>query len=384
MKRIIFYMLAGITASLMFSGCGRQPAVPAPDGSRTDFSLAFFRNAVSEADADANVLVSPFSAGTALSMLAEGAEGGTREELMSALGGKTFSGDILSADSLADVRSANSAWLRPGLEIKDGYRTLLRESYSASVRTEDFSDPATKDAINSWCSDNTEGRITEIVDEISPDMVMFLINALYFKASWIHEFDENLTADELFHGSAGDNEVQMMKISERFRYAEAAGSQLIELPYKGGKYTMLVALPAEGIDMNKALAGLRASAFAGALESLEYRKVALTLPKFRFDTDIVLNSLLEKMGVRKAFSSGAQFGGITDAPVAVDQVRQKCFIEVSESGTEAAAVTSIGMRLTSAGPADIPVVMKVDRPFFFAIMDKSGDNMLFAGRVMNL
>ena len=175
-----------------------------------------------------------------------------------------------------------------------------------------------------------------------------------------------------------------MKISERFRYAEAAGSQLIELPYKGGKYTMLVALPAEGIDMNKALAGLRASAFAGALESLEYRKVALTLPKFRFDTDIVLNSLLEKMGVRKAFSAGAQFGGITDAPVAVDQVRQKCFIEVSESGTEAAAVTSIGMRLTAAGPADIPVVMKVDRPFFFAIMDKSGDNMLFAGRVMNL
>lgn len=373
------------TGALMLTGCGSpQPSVPAQDGSRTDFALTFFRNAVSAEDADANVLVSPLSAGTALSMLAEGAEGSTREELMTALGGKTFSGDVLLPDSLADVRSANSAWLSSGFEVKDAYRNMLETSYSAWIQTKDFSDPTTKDAINAWCSDNTEGRITEIVDEISPDMVMFLVNALYFKASWLHEFDHKRTEDKIFHGSARDNEVPMMNISGRFRYAEHDGSQLIELPYKGGKYSMLVALPAEGVAMDKAVGCLSVSAYETALEGLEYRKVVLSLPKFKLDTDMVLNSVLMRMGVRKAFGAGAELGGITDAPVAVDQVRQKCFVEVNESGTEAAAVTSIGVRLTSAPPVDIPVVMTVDRPFLFAIVDNEGDNILFVGRVMNL
>lgn len=384
MKRIVSY-IGILTGALMLTGCGSpQPSVPSQDGSRTDFALTFFRNAVSAEDADANVLVSPFSAGTALSMLAEGADGSTRDELMTALGGKTFSGDILLPDSLADVRAANSAWLCSGFEVKDAYRNMLETSYSAWIQTKDFSDPFTKDAINAWCSDNTEGRIPEIVDEISPDMVMFLINALYFKASWLHEFDGADTVDEVFHGSAGDNEVPMMNTSGRFRYAEYDGAQLIELPYKGRKYSMLVALPAEGVAMDKAVSCLSASAYETALDALEYRKVVLSLPKFKFDTDMLLNSVLMRMGVRKAFDTDAEFSGITDTPVAVNQVRQKCFVEVNESGTEAAAVTSIGLRVTSASPVDIPVVMTVDRPFLFAIVDTAGDNILFAGRVMNL
>ncbi|MBO8444387.1 MAG: serpin family protein, partial [Bacteroidetes bacterium] len=112
-------------------------------------------------------------------------------------------------------------------------------------------------------------------------------------------------------------------------------------------------------------------------------EMTLIMPKFKFETDFVLNEVLQKMGVRKAFTSSAQLGGISDAGIAVDEVRQKCFIEVNEQGSEAAAVTSIGVRLTSARPGR-PVVMTVDRPFLFAIVDRADDNILFMGRVMNL
>ena len=117
---------------------------------------------------------------------------------------------------------------------------------------------------------------------------------------------------------------------------------------------------------------------------MQKRKVALTLPKFRFDTDMTLNTVLYGMGIKKAFSSSARFGLMSETPVTVDQVRQKCFIEVNEEGSEAAAVTSIGLRLTSARPVEMAVDMTVDRPFLFALVDRDGGDILFLGRVMNI
>ena len=147
---------------------------------------------------------------------------------------------------------------------------------------------------------------------------------------------------------------------------------------------MLVALPAEDVAMQDALPMLTEEMYDKATGQMTRKKVALTLPKFRFETDLVLNDALRRMGVERVFSGSAQLGGISDASIAVDQVRQKCFIEVNEQGSEAAAVTGIGVRLTSARPADMPVVMTVDRPFYFAIVDNEADNILFIGRVMNL
>ena len=261
---------------------------------------------------------------------------------------------------------------------------LLRESYGAMVAEKDFSSGSTVGEINRWCSDNTEGRITEIIDRISPDMVMFLVNALYFKAPWEHEFRKESTSDKVFHGSAGDAEVPMMYIRNDFRYASYGNNQIVELPYEGGRYSMLVALPAEDVAMQDALPMLTEEMYDKATGQMTRKKVALTLPKFRFETDLVLNDVLRRMGVERVFSGSAQLGGISDASIAVDQVRQKCFIEVNEQGSEAAAVTGIGVRLTSARPADMPVVMTVDRPFYFAIVDNAADNILFIGRVMNL
>lgn len=385
MKKNIF-AVAAVAAMLCACGGGQQKSgdMPEQDGSRTGYALAFFRNTAALSGADENMMVSPYSAGVALSMLADGAEDQTRAELLRALGGSVFSGDILHADSLVDVRSANSAWIRSGFDVKDSYEELLRESYGAMVAEKDFSSGSTVGEINRWCSDNTEGRITEIIDRISPDMVMFLVNALYFKAPWEHEFRKESTSDKVFHGSAGDAEVPMMYIRNDFRYASYGNNQIVELPYEGGRYSMLVALPAEDVAMQDALPMLTEEMYDKATGQMTRKKVALTLPKFRFETDLVLNDVLRRMGVERVFSGSAQLGGISDASIAVDQVRQKCFIEVNEQGSEAAAVTGIGVRLTSARPADMPVVMTVDRPFYFAIVDNEADNILFIGRVMNL
>ena len=385
MKR---FFIAGAAASalMLAAGCGQNvtSGTPEQNGSRTGYSLAFFRNVSALEGEDSNVLVSPYSAGVALSMLADGAEGQTRDEIVAALGGCTFAGDTLAADSLVDVRSANSAWLRSGFGLKKEYVQRLEKTYGAMIAEKDFSSPDAADAINAWCADNTEGRITEIVDRISPDMMMFLVNALYFKAPWKKTFDKNATSDDMFHGYSKDSEVPFMNCKAKYRYAEYSGNQLIQLPYADGCYSMLVLLPAEDVSPDAVLPYLDENTYKSALASMEMKEVILSLPKFKVETTTLLNRTLEAMGAKKVFTSTAELGNISNGRVAVDEVKQKCFVEVNEEGSEAAAVTSIGVRMTSAQVGPLPVRMTVDRPFLFSIVDTENDNILFIGRIMNL
>lgn len=376
-----------IAPVVLAGSCGSQNNASVSEessGSRTAYSLSFFRNTVELSADDDNITVSPYSAGVALSMLAEGAEGETLEELLTALGGGSFGGGSYSADSIVDIRSANSAWISQLFRVKQSYVSALKTSYDAEVQTRDFSDPSTPDAINSWCYGNTEGRIPEIVDNISSDMMMFLVNALYFKAPWETPFDESRTKNLTFHGSAGDRTTPMMYVKGRFEFVDFAGNQMIRLPYEGGPYSMLIGMPAKGMDINSLTHFLTENLYNLALSTMSYTEVELTLPKFSFETDMILNSILAKMGVQKVFSRGAELGGISNSEICVDQVRQKCFIEVNEEGSEAAAVTSIGLRLTSAPVATRAKVMTVDRPFVYAIVDELSGEILFMGRVMNL
>lgn len=379
-----FFTFAAAAAVLLTaSRCATtQESLPA-DGTETGYSISFFRTALSLGGKDDNVLLSPYSAGVALSMLADGAQGQTREEIMSALSGVTFSGGLVKSDSV-DVRSANSLWIRSGFDVHESYISRMDSVYRAYAANLDFSDPASADVINAWCSDNTEGRIDSIVDNIGPDMVMYLINALYFKAPWQNSFDADATREDVFHGSAKDGRIPFMSVNEKFRYAEYGGTQIVELPYAGGRYSMLVMLPAEGLSPDDVLGHLDSRAFRAASDSMSVRLVALEFPKFRMETSTVLNSTLASMGIRRAFTPAAELGGIADGDIDVAEVLQKCFLEVSEEGSEAAAVTSIGMRLTSVRPGPIAIPMVVDRPFAFMIMDTVDDHILFAGRVMNL
>ena len=383
MRNIVFMSL--LAAATVVAGCGpAKNAAPAKEGSRIDYSISFFRNVLSGAEENENVFVSPYSAGVALSMLAEGAKGQTLEELKSALNGVTFTAEELGADSLVDIRSANAAWIRDGFKVKAPYLQTLSSDYGAKAENLDFSDPASVGIINSWCAENTEGKITEIIDQISPDMVMFLMNALYFKAPWEKTFNKDATAEDTFHGYTKDSEIPFMNIKSGYRYAEYSGNQLIELPYAGGRYSMLVLLPAEDVSPDAVLPYLNEDAYKEALAAMEKKEVMLRLPKFKIETTTLLNRALEAMGAKRVFTSSAELGGISDGRIAVDEVKQKCFVEVNEEGSEAAAVTSIGVRLTSVRVEPLPVKMTVDRPFLFAIADMQSDNILFVGRVMEL
>lgn len=376
-----FSLLASV---LMLMSCGSSVTPVQSDGeSGLEFSFDFFRNVLEKSGEDTNVSVSPYSAGVALSMLQEGAAGETREELHNALGGFLFKNEDLGGSDTVVISSANSVWIDEGFTVKKSYVEHLSADYQAQAFTQDFADPATLQAVNGWCSEHTSGRIDEILKELTPDMVMILANALYFKASWLDEFPSYNTRDGVFHGSEGDETVPFMSQKREFDYAEYAGNQIIKLPYEGGRYSMYILLPSESLDVVAAGRYLTAYGVRQVMPMLKKTLVDIKLPKFRIESDMGLIPVLESMGVKAAFTSSADFSGMSRASLAVSEVIQKTFIEVGEKGTEAAAVTAAVMKLTSARP--VPVLkMIVDRPFYYMIADMETENILFAGRVMNL
>ena len=381
MKKII--TMAACAAMLAMTACG--PKNPQPtEGSQIGFALSFFQRANEIVDYDQNLVVSPYSAGVALSMLAEGAEGQTRAEFDDALNGCMFKAEDLGSNDSIVVKSANSVWVGDNFSIKNKYVNLLEKEYDVFVTTQDFRDPATVQAINNWCSENTEGKINKVIDRLGSNDVMVLINALYFNAPWQKAFDEEATADRMFYGVVEDKKIPMMAQRGKFRYAQYMDCQMIELPHAGERYAMYIVLPPANWDANAIIPYIGESAFDAAMGMLSTREVILTMPKFKLETSLVLNKALQKMGVEAAFSGAADFKGIAaTGNLALDMVKQQCYIDVTEQGTEAAAVTVAQVRLTSAGINSV-ARMTVDRPFLFFIRDTQDGNILFAGKIVNL
>lgn len=383
MKRKI---LMAVSASVLLAvGSCNEPQTPPSEGSRTGFALSFFKSVDKTEGKGRNIVVSPYSAGVALSMLTEGAQGETKVEFDNALNGCLFKAEPLSEGDTVIVKSANSVWVDDDFSVRNHYVSLLQKDYEALVTTLNFADPATLHAINNWCSENTGGKIKKILDSLSPQMTMVLANALYFRAPWLDQFNEKATREAVFHGVGGDQDIMMMSRNGRYNYAEYQGCQMIELPYEGGRYSMYVVLPPKGMDIESVIPYVNESSYSSALKMMAPAKVNFRLPRMRLETSLTLNNTLKKMGVQTAFTSAADFKGITAmGPLVLDTVAQKCYIDVTESGTEAAAVTVAVMALTSVRPEAEPKTMTVDRPFLFFIADKESDNILFAGKIVNL
>lgn len=380
MKKII---TAACAAAILLAACGQKNPQPS-EGSEIGFALSFFQKANATIDYNENLLVSPYSAGVALSMVMEGAAGQTRAEFDDALNGCIFKAEDLGSNDSIVVKSANSVWVGDNFSIRNKYVNLLEKDYDAFITTQNFLDPATVQAINNWCSENTEGKINKIVDRLTSNDVMVLINALYFNAPWQKAFDAEQTRKETFHGLKGDVQVDMMSKRGKFRYAQYQGCQMVELPYAGDRYSMYVVLPPEDIDVNSMIPYISESAFDTAMGMLDSREVIFAMPKFKLETSLILNEALQDMGIETAFSGAADFGGITAmGNLAIAQVKQKCYIDVTEEGTEAAAVTSVQVRLTSADRNPV-ARMTVDRPYIFFIQDSQSGNILFAGKVVDL
>ena len=380
----LFNLLSVIALYAGLLSCGPKYIKPV-EASQKDFAISFFKEVCKDTPKGDNVVVSPYSAAVALSMLAEGAEGETKVEFDNVLGGILYRAEDLGGNDTVIVRSANSVWVDDDFSLRNRYVSLLERDFDAFITTQDFSDPATVKAINNWCLEHTSGKIGSILDKLDPSMVMILANALYFNAPWKDAFNAALTSDKTFHGVSGIKKVPMMLKKDHYDYAEYEGLQIVCIPYAGDRYSMYVFLPPAGKDMDVLLSKVNGAMLDSASELMSPREVVLTLPKFKAETSMILNRPLMDMGLRTAFSGAADFRGIAEmGPLVLDMVKQKCFVELSEKGTEAAAVTVAQVRLTSARPERTPEVMTVDRPFVFVIADSQMKNILFAGKIVNL
>jgi serpin B len=359
------------------------------------FAFDLLRRATAGLSPDSNVFLSPLSASMALGMTLNGAGGQTYGDLQTALrlagmteaainqGYRDLLGLLVGLDSRTELRIANSIWGHSTLPIEPAFSEAGRAFFDAEVSALDFGSPAALTAINGWVSEKTAGRIPKLLDQLSRDEVLFLINAIYFKGTWRKAFDPKDTRDALFRGADGrERSARLMWQREELRYDETEDYQAVDLLYGNGAFAMTVLLPKPDRTPVQLLAGLdpaRWGALAGRFTELE---VALTLPRFRLEYARKLKEDLKALGMGIAFSSEADFSRIADVRpdrLFLTRVDQKTFVEVNEEGTEAAAATVVGVGVTSAPQV---VEMRVDRPFVFAIRERLSGAVLFLG-VMN-
>jgi serine protease inhibitor len=363
------------------------------------FGLDLFREVLAEEQASDNVFISPLSVHLALSMTWNGARGNTREQMMEvlkypALDDKAINAsirqliaDLLSVDPKVETGIANSIWYRNNFAVEESFLNVNREYFDASVNPLDFNNPSSLNVINAWVAEKTKNRIEEIIDQIDPDHIMFLINAIYFKGIWTTEFVKENTLNRPFYlPGGGQKEVMTMETESGFAYAQRDGYKVAELPYGRGNYSMLVFLPDEAVGVDNMIEKIdieeweRLPALLGNKHNLNLR-----MPRFTFEFDADLNKPLINLGMSDAFSGGmADFTGINShGGLYISRVRHKSFVEVNEEGTEAAAVTSVEIRLVSHDPDEPQVIpFHVNRPFVIAIKEKYTNSIIFIGRVM--
>jgi serpin B len=280
----------------------------------------------------------------------------------------------------------NAIWGQKDYEFLPDFLDVLAENYGAGLRILDFitETEASRLAINQWVSDQTEGRIKDLIPQGAIDALtrLVLTNAIYFNAAWEYPFDGNTTADGPFYLlDGGQVTVPMMKQTESFGYTEGEGYQAVELQYDGNELSMVILLPEAG-NFEAFEKGLQAQQVDALINDLQDTQVALTMPQFEFDSEFSLKDTLAEMGMPIAFSSSADFSGMTGNPeLFISDVLHKAFVAVDEAGTEAAAATAVIMRLTAV--PDPPVEVTIDRPFIFLIRDIETGAILFVGRVMN-
>ena len=399
--------------SLMFAGCNdigsifRDAMQNDPEvvlintnvvTANTQFGFNLF-NDIRKTEQNRNIFISPFSVSVALAMTLNGASGETEQAMtntlqLQGLGAEPINTGyaglrhaLQTSDPKVTLAIANSLWARQDVPFKPDFLQRNTQFFGAEVSTLDFTDPNTLTTINQWVNTNTNGKITKILDEINRDAVLFLINAIYFKGSWQTEFDPSRTRDGTFHLATGDEkQVSMMTRTGDYSYYENHEEkfQAISLPYGEGRMSMYIFLPYRESDLNTFLDVLNIENWENWVSQFHEQEVFLSMPKFKLEYEKTLNNPLVSLGMGIAFAPGlADFSRMADLEVLgknlyIGEVLHKAVVEVNEEGTEAAAVTSVGIRATSVPPAFI-----VDRPFFFAIRDNETKTVLFMGTVVD-
>jgi len=386
-------MLPGGSENLIPPESNPQPSITNAQGiaqSHNKFGVSLLKTLFTK-DSSSNIVISPSSIALALSMVKNGADGTTKTAMDKVLqieginidtvnkGNYELMAGLKNPDPKVVLEIANSIWARKGMQAKMEFLQTNEDFYGAVVDYLDFNLPTAPAVINAWVSENTNGKIPAIVpSKIPADVVMYLINAIYFNGTWTYEFDKTLTSDKEFTTGAGTKITHPMMSQKRddFMYLENDELQAIALPYGENKrLRMLVFLPKGTI--SDFVSGITPEKWNTWLASFSAKEGTILMPKYKIEYEKSLVDSLSSLGMSIAFSSEADFTKIADG-LFISDVLHKTYIDVNEEGTEAAAVTSVVVGITSEAPSST-FYMEVNKPFLFAIQDETTREILFFG-----
>lgn len=397
MKKALAMILA-LAFALALAGCGTSEPLlegvsPAETGSAedaaalsADFTVALFNAAYEGGDS----LISPVSVLSALAMAESGARGETLAQMEEAFGvdAETLRASLaayMSSVAGTEAKIANAIWFRDDgtFEPDAGFLSNCASFAGAEAFAGKFTD-ALAGEINGWVSEHTEGMIDAIVDEIDPEAVMYLVNALSFVADWQEQYEEYQMRPGVFHTENGELEVTMMRSEER-SYISGEGFTGFMKPYEGGRYAFAALLPDGGSNLEAMLASLTGEALAAALAGAESRSVITGTPAFSAETGLELSEALRSLGMTDAFDGGlADFSGMGQSGagnIFISRVLHRTFIEVDGLGTRAGAATAVEAPAEGMAPAEDPPEVILDRPFAYMIVDREYNIPLFFGVV---
>ena len=354
------------------------------------FGLKLYQE-IAGAENKTNLLVSPLSVSMALGMTMNGAEAATYDAMRSSLGFGTLTeseineaykgliAQLLARDKKVEFNLANSVWYANGFQVKQPFLDAAKSYFDAEVRGLNFSDPASPRTISSWAENETGGRIKDLIKSIDPNEIMFLVNAVYFKAPWTTPFDVNATRSGTFTRENGSTvQTPLMTRDGQFRFYQNTEVMAAELLYGDTAFSMVLLAPATGRSLTPLVNKLTTSWWYSTMDSLRAGRLMLTIPKFKFEYEKRLNDALTGTGMGVIFDwQRADFDRIGDRDdIYITRVEHKTFIDVHELGTEAAAATAVGV-----GVVSMPPTMVFDRPFLFVIRERSSGTILFIGKI---
>ena len=389
-----------------------KPRITSPEVNESDFTMLVEENSAFAFDLyqllrqdNNNVFFSPYSISQALAMTYSGARGGTEKQMSDTLHFVLSQDRLHPAFNGLDIELSkrgegaqgkdeegfrlnivNAIWGQEDYRFLSEFLDVLAENYGAGLRALDFvnAPEVSRITINDWVTEQTEGRIEDLIPEGAIDALtrLVLTNAIYFNAAWQFPFNEDATTDGPFYLlDGGEVIVPMMTQTKSFGYTKGDDYQAVELPYDGQELSMIILLPSDG-QFENFESSMVYQRVTEIISSLAGQQVNLTIPKFEFESEFRLKKALTTMGMPVAFSADADFSGMTgNRDLAIDDILHKAFVSVDEAGTEAAAATAVIMTLTAV-PAP-PVEVTVDRPFIFLIRDVETGTILFIGRVVN-
>lgn len=344
-------------------------------------------------------VVSPLSVTYLMSMLANGADGETQQQILATLG---WAGEGIQQPSLQDINDysrmliektarldkavtveiANYVAVNKEFKLNSKFQKSVERDYKAGVESLNFTSPSTLKHINDWCNDRTHGMIPSIINELDPDAVSYLMNAIYFNGTWKDKFSKEETKQEMFRGYTRDIQyVDMMHRHGEYFYADGDGYSAVSIPYGNGAFRMTVILPSEGSFLRDVMASMDGGKFQALQRSMEKCNVDLKIPRFTTEVDLPLNDIISALGAPLIFSSQADFSQFARGDFYVSKMFQKAKIEVSEEGTKAAAVTAAIMMMSAVRPEKKRnVVFHADSPFAYIISENSTGSIYFMGQ----